>query len=71
MELDEVLSTFIVETSKENCEKYSMHMLTSGLHRYASLLHPNVDIPQFHSSKFIYLLPPTNKCPGQFIEWAG
>ena len=36
-ELDEVLSTFIVETRKENGEKYpprTLYQLLSGLHRY-------------------------------------
>ena len=47
-ELDEVLSTFIVETRKENGEKYplrTLYQLLSGLHCYTSLLHPDVDLP--------------------------
>ena len=53
-ELDEVLSTFIVETRKENGEKYPPHtlyQLLSRLHHYVSLLHPDEDLPQFCSSK--------------------
>ena len=55
--MDDVLSTFIVETQKENGEKYpprTLYQLLSGLHRYASLLHPDVDLPQFCSSKLTF-----------------
>ena len=56
-ELDEVLSTLIVETRKENGEKYrplTLYQLLSGLHRYASLLYLDVDLPQFSSSNFTF-----------------
>ena len=38
-------------------EKYPLLMLyqlLSGLHRYASLLYSDVDLPQFSSSKFTF-----------------
>ena len=56
-ELDGVLATFIVETRKENGEKYppkTLYQLLSGLHRYASVLHPDEDLPPFCSSKSIF-----------------
>ena len=56
-ELHEVLSTLIVETRKENGEKdplLTLYQLLSGLHRYASLLHSDMDLPQFSSSKFTF-----------------
>ena len=56
-ELDEVLSTLIVETRKENGEKYrllTLYQLLSGLHRYASLLYVDLDLPQFSSSNFTF-----------------
>ena len=59
-ELDEVLSTLIVETRKENGEEYPplmLYQLLSGLHRYASLLYSDVDLPQFSSSTFTFRRP--------------
>ena len=53
-ELDEVLSTFTVETRKENGKKYpprTLYQLLSRLHRYILLLHPDKDLTQFCSSK--------------------
>ena len=53
-ELDEVLSTFTVETRKVNGKKYPPHTLyqfLSRLHHYILLLHPDKDLPQFCSSK--------------------
>ena len=53
-ELDEVLSTFTVETRKGNGRKYpprTLYQLLSRLHRYILLLHPDKDLPQFCSSK--------------------
>ena len=53
-ELDEVLSTFTVETRKENGKKYpprTPYQLLSRLHRYILLLHADKDLPQFCSSK--------------------
>ena len=47
-DLDEVLSTFIVETRKENGKKYppcTLYQLLSGLHRYVSLLHLDENLP--------------------------
>ena len=78
-ELNEVLSTLIVETRKENGEKYPPHtlyQLHSGLHRYASLLHLDVDLLQFCSSKLTFhrchrtLGMSTNISLGQFVQWA-
>ena len=73
-ELDEVLSVFIVETRKENRENYpprTLYQLLSVLHQYASLLRPDMDLPQFSSSKFTFIQHLTtcsrNKRPGQFI----
>ena len=56
-ELNEVLSKLIVETRKVYGEKYppcTLYQLLSGLHRYASLLHPAMDFPQFCSSKLAF-----------------
>ena len=53
-ELDEVLSTFTVETRKENGKKYpscTLYQLLSRLHCYTLLLHPDKDLSQFCSSK--------------------
>ena len=52
-----MLSTFIVETPKENGEKYpprTLYQLLSRLHCYASLFHPDEDLPQFCSSKLTF-----------------
>ena len=52
--LDEVLSTFSVETRKKNGKKYPLRMLyqlLSRLHRYTLLLHSDKDLPQICSSE--------------------
>ena len=64
-ELDEVLSTFIVETRKENGEKYPLCMLyqlLSVLHRYFTRMWTYLSFVLAS-----YLLQSTNKSPGQFI----
>ena len=72
-ELDEVLSMFIVETWKENREKYPLRMLYQLL-RTASLCFATSPRLYFIWTwtylSFVlasYLLPFTNKSPGQFI----
>ena len=56
-ELDEVLSTFVVETRKESGEKYpprTIYQLLSGLYCYVSIVNPDEDVPQFCSNKSIF-----------------
>lgn len=56
-ELDEVLSTLIVETRKKKGEKYpsrTLYQLLYELHDYTLLLHPDMDLAQFCSSKFTF-----------------
>ena len=47
----------MVETQKENGEKYpprTHYQLLSRLHRYSSLLRPDVDLPLFCSGRFTF-----------------